>query len=315
MSRWNLLKRYAAPAVGALLLLAPLLVAQEPKPDRAAPSARQTPDARPASPAVEPKPEAQEPAELTQIRAAARDYLKAIHDGDYAAASKFWNPEGDYVDSAGHTHKIRELFAKQAANAEPRGAARPGETGATPPSAAQKAGDSKPGDSKPGDRAAPAAATPLPTVGTLRLVTPDVAIEDGSWRPPAGAARRSAYSRFTAIWTRHDGRWQLDSLREAVMTNISPAARLHALEWLIGEWTATQGPVQLKMTCAWGPDRNFIVRELRGEPPPIERRSSPRNISAGTRSADGSRAGRSNPTEVGETRSGATRETPGPCGR
>src|SRR5262245_12819392 len=50
------------------------------------------------------------------VRAAAREYLSALRRGDFKAAAETWTADGEYMDTAGHTHKARKLLAQESAS-------------------------------------------------------------------------------------------------------------------------------------------------------------------------------------------------------
>jgi ketosteroid isomerase-like protein len=80
------------------------------------------------------------------IRAAAKEYVMAKRRGDSEALANIWTPDGDYVDASGQVFKARDLVRRQVS-------------------------------------ASATTAAPEPIVlpeSSLRFITPDVAIEDGS---------------------------------------------------------------------------------------------------------------------------------------
>ncbi len=267
MNDWNSLKRWFVPMAGVSLTAASLLWAQDtgrtPRSGSRAVRSAAAPTANPPA-AIGPAtttPAKAAPAKagseapagvdaaVAEIRATAQAYLKAIHAADYRAAAGFWNPAGDYIDSEGVTHNVQALFAKRVAELDASANAIVEQPRAT---------EEKPREA--GDIAR-AASEPVPTIGVIRLITPDVAIEDGSWHLSHVAERR-AHMRFTAVWTRAQGKWRLDSLRESIGANESPAERLKALAWLVGEWEASVGSMTLRMRCESTDEGNFLTREL-----------------------------------------------------
>jgi hypothetical protein len=77
-----------------------------------------------------------------------------------------------------------------------------------------------------------------PPKSSLRFVTPTVAIEDGEYECGDAPDGSPMSGRFTAVWVKQDGRWLLDSLREAVTAGPRVDKHLRPLEWLLGEWVA-----------------------------------------------------------------------------
>jgi uncharacterized protein (TIGR02246 family) len=91
---------------------------------------------------------------------------------------------------------------------------------------------------------------------TVRLLTSDVAVEEGSARVtrPGAAPEVSTY---TAIFVKKDGQWLLDTVRETDLPGPpSHAERLAGLDWLVGDWSSESGNVQ--STFAWDKNQNFL---------------------------------------------------------
>ena len=94
--------------------------------------------------------------ELDAIRAAAKAYVSALEQGKVEAVAAAWTPDGDYVDASGHSFKARNLIA-----AEFR----------------KGAGGHR--DLKV-------------TIDSVRLITPEVAVEDGHIQHTRRARRVAA---------------------------------------------------------------------------------------------------------------------------
>jgi uncharacterized protein (TIGR02246 family) len=160
------------------------------------------------------------------LRKRAAEFVAAFDKGDAAAVAGFWTPDGDYVDQLGRQVKgrgeIQKLYEK--AFAERKGAT----------------------------------LSVAPTSG--RMVTPDVAIEDGvTVVTPADGGPGTA-ARYTAVLVRKDDRWLLESVRESVAFPPSNAEHLEGLEWLIGDWAgeAEKGK-SARASYSWAENQNFIV--------------------------------------------------------
>jgi uncharacterized protein (TIGR02246 family) len=165
------------------------------------------------------------------IRQASQQYVAAVNRGDGECAAALWTPQGDLIDTHGRSTKGRELAS----------AIQPGQT--------------------------PPAALLTLAIDSLRLITPDVAIEDGRTQWLAAAAGDSMLVRHTAVWVRQNGKWLLDSVRESAADPNSHEARLQALSWLVGDWVSSgEGPA-IAMSCQWSLDRHFLLREVRTQSP------------------------------------------------
>jgi ketosteroid isomerase-like protein len=162
------------------------------------------------------------------IRAAAKEYILAVRSGDENAIRKMWAPEGDYIDASGRIFKPHALASAQ---------------GVQPAAAAQS----------------PAA--PMPD-STLRFITPDVAIEDGTTTGDSEIEDSSVMGRYTAVWVKRNGKWLLDSLRESMVTSPAINEHLRPLDWLIGEWIGTTDNAVVLASSRWSQRGDYIVRKF-----------------------------------------------------
>ncbi|QDU90354.1 hypothetical protein Pla175_37580 [Pirellulimonas nuda] len=163
------------------------------------------------------------------VRAASKAYTDAARRGDVGAMAKMWTERGDYIDSQGYRFNAQAMLRPQ-----------PGAPAAAPG----------------GSTAAPAVQS------TLRMVTPDVAIEDGkigSITMPDGSR---VGGRFTAVWVRRDGKWLLDGVREAAAEAPPLSEKLMPLAWLLGEWAGQADDTTLLMSAHPSDGGNYIVREF-----------------------------------------------------
>jgi uncharacterized protein (TIGR02246 family) len=169
------------------------------------------------------------------IRTAAKAYVEALDKGDAARLAALWTPDGDIIDASGQKFPGREAVTLDQPATPPEPAARPEfrirET-------------------------------------TLRFLTPDVAVEDGTVEvvPPAG---RPLSGRFSATWVRHEGAWKLGALREARGEEPTAAAVLSELDWMVGDWVvvddhpAAADQPAIEVSTRWNESRTYLIRELR----------------------------------------------------
>jgi len=106
----------------------------------------------------------------------------------------------------------------------------------------------------------------------LRFSSPGVAIEEGTARvtTPGNSPDDTSY---LAVHVCHDGKWQLDTVREVSLTTASdesdtvdalPTAydHLRDLEWMIGEWHDADDQSQVTFVGRWTSNRTFITRSF-----------------------------------------------------
>ncbi len=166
--------------------------------------------------------------EASAVHAAARDFLIAARRGDEAVLRKMWTPDGEFIDGSGRVMKAAELIHQLAASPK-----------ADVTSAEDSVFDA-----------------------TLRFVTPDVVIFDGMADRVCDTDGNILTRRFTAVWVKRDGKWLLDSLREASADASSLNNHLKPLEWLVGEWVGTTDDTAVLVSSHWSDGGNFIVREF-----------------------------------------------------
>lgn len=173
-------------------------------------------------------------AETAEVRRAAEEYIAALHAGDGKALAAMWTANGDFVDSSGRVTKGRSLAAQVGKAKQPES------------------------DTSRSEQSI--------TVDSIRLVTPDVAIEDGTTDVPEEDGD-FLVARYSAIWMKHDGKWLLDSVRESAPQTPSNRDRLRPLNWMIGQWVQEEGDGNLEVNCRRSPDGNYLLREIKVESP------------------------------------------------
>jgi uncharacterized protein (TIGR02246 family) len=169
-------------------------------------------------------PQVPEPPAEDSIRDMLRGYLRAFNDHDAGALAAHWTGSGESVDLASGEvtagrDAVRGVFTALFAEDE----------------AAQIAID----------------------VAGIRQVRDDVAVIDGVTLLTF-ADGTSAGSRFTAVVVREEGRWMLESVREA--PHAAAARPLDAVAWLVGSWENDGAGVTASTQGFWSSGRAFLVR-------------------------------------------------------
>lgn len=179
---------------------------------------------------VAPADEPEESADLTAVRAAAQAYRDAMTKGDTDAIRASWTADGDIVDGWGNRFD------------------------------ASAAGLFTPG---PGPR-------PEFRVGEsrLRMIAPDVVIEDGSVDVLLPGMMTPLEGWFSAIWVRRGDSWKLAGVRESERPVTEGAEMLDDLDWMVGEWTLDvegddEADSAMTMSVRWDAGRSFLIREAR----------------------------------------------------
>src|SRR5262245_9299574 len=140
------------------------------------------------------------------IRKAAEGYGAALKGGDLKEVAAFWAPDAEFTDSEGNVLRGRDEINKRIA---------------------ESLEDLKTGKS-------------VINIKSFRFLTPDVATTDGfiEFTPANGTMEAD---KFSAVWTRKDGRWVIASARDLPESEDDIGARaVNTLKWLQGDWTAEQ---------------------------------------------------------------------------
>ncbi len=159
----------------------------------------------------------------------AQEFLDAFHKGDARALAGFWAPDGDYIDQAGRQFKGRPAIEKMYEKAF----------------AAQKGGKL------------------TITVKSVRMVTSDVAIENGLTEVTPADGGPPAVAQFSAVLVKKDGTWYFESVRESPAQPPSNFRHLEDLDWLIGDWTSGSEKEEkgeaMRASYSWAENQNFLV--------------------------------------------------------
>lgn len=95
-------------------------------------------------------------------------------------------------------------------------------------------------------------------IDSIRMLTPAVAIEQGTAsvsNSPNGPPTSSAY---TAVHVKHDGKWQMASVRESNATFAPTEESLNDLAWLVGEWKAEGDAAKVDVKYEWMENQHFL---------------------------------------------------------
>lgn len=162
----------------------------------------------------------------TALGKSAEDFIEAFHKGDFKALAAFWIADGDYTDQTGRQMKGREAI----------------ENGLKAFFATNK-GLKLRIESE-----------------SLRFLTPDVAVEDGTTYVLSPNGAPPSRARYSNVHVKKDGKWYLGSVRDAPYSPPSNYEHLEALEWVIGNWAADDGKGDAQhLSASWAEGQNFIV--------------------------------------------------------
>lgn len=163
------------------------------------------------------------------IRGSADDFVSAFNRHDAKAIAQLWTEDADYVDEAGQKYQGRETIEQEY----------------------EKFFQNHDGVEL------------KVNVGSIRLINPTTAIEDGTavLEPqPIGAP---GMSRYVAVHSKQsDGRWLLASVRDSRVEVPTTYDQLLPLELLVGDWTAEHGGAQAEVSGRWNSQKTFLERRF-----------------------------------------------------
>jgi uncharacterized protein (TIGR02246 family) len=158
----------------------------------------------------------------------AESCFAAFHRGDAKAVAAHWTEDGDFINIEGKRTQGREAIEREFQRffAE-----------------------------HPGCRLTRA-------VGSIRMIGPDVAIEDGTAAMAPAPPGSPPNARYTIIYARRDGRWLIESMRDAATPATSSYEHLKQLEWMVGQWAddSEKDRHAVQSTCAWTMNKSFLIR-------------------------------------------------------
>lgn len=170
------------------------------------------------------QPAKSDSADKAAVAKTAEAFVAAFDKGDAKTLAAFWTRDGDYTDQTGKSFKGREAIEKEfrAFFAEHKGL--------------KLRIDSH----------------------TLRFLTADVAIEDGTTAviPADGPPSRARYS---IVHVKKDGQWLLGSVRDAPFVPPGNYEHLRVLEFALGDWASEgdKGEVE-RLSVSWDDNQNFL---------------------------------------------------------
>lgn len=164
------------------------------------------------------------------IRKLARDYEAACNAKDAKAVAALFAPDGELVEDDGNVVQGRDAIA----------AAFTQMFAATPKASTKVAIDS------------------------IRLVSPSVAIEDGSTKTTLSPGQPPILGRHCVTHIKVDGRWLMASARalEGDSRTIPVSERLKPLEFLIGDWVDESPESVVSSSYRWSEGHNFIDQKF-----------------------------------------------------
>lgn len=176
----------------------------------------------------QPGAEAEVSPDQQQIESAAVKFLEAYHAHDAEALAALFGPEARMEDASGNVIEGREAI-HEAYQAE--------------------------------FEANPYAALSV-SMDSIRFITPDVALEEGSADYYPDGETLTSRARYAVVHLKKDGQWRIISSRTMEQEVLSNYEYLHELEWLVGDWIdeGTDGVIEFSYT--WSENKSYLLNEF-----------------------------------------------------
>jgi uncharacterized protein (TIGR02246 family) len=100
--------------------------------------------------------------------------------------------------------------------------------------------------------------------GSIRVLTPNIAIEEGVIRGQATPDSPGTVSTYVAVHVKVDGKWVIASVNDFEMesTELSPGDRLQELAWMVGDWIDESPESVVKSSCRWDDSGSYLLHEF-----------------------------------------------------
>ena len=99
-------------------------------------------------------------------------------------------------------------------------------------------------------------------VDSIRLVTPDVAVEEGATSLFPDGETLTAKAKYTVLHVKKNGRWLMQSSRTVEEESLSAYGELQPLEWLVGEWIDEGRSENVEAAFRWDENKSFLLEEF-----------------------------------------------------
>jgi uncharacterized protein (TIGR02246 family) len=99
-------------------------------------------------------------------------------------------------------------------------------------------------------------------VDSIRFLTPDVAVEEGTTTMFPDGETLTSEGRYTVVHLKKEGKWQMQAIRVVEEESLSAYDELAPLEWLVGEWIDEGRDEDVRTTFRWDDNKSFLLEEF-----------------------------------------------------
>ena len=101
-------------------------------------------------------------------------------------------------------------------------------------------------------------------VDSIRVLTTNIAVEEGLVRSAPASGEADSVSSYVAVHVKVDGKWVVASVRdfEAPPGDLTPHERLEDLAWMVGDWIDESPDATVATSCRWDDSGNFLLQDF-----------------------------------------------------
>jgi uncharacterized protein (TIGR02246 family) len=100
-------------------------------------------------------------------------------------------------------------------------------------------------------------------VDSIRFLTPEVAVEEGSTSMFPDGETLTSRDRYTVLHLKMRGQWQMQSVRIVEEESLSAYGQLAALDWLVGEWIDEGRDEDVVANFHWDENKSFLLEDFK----------------------------------------------------
>ena len=183
--------------------------------------------ARPAAPKTEPKSASAGDPDEKAIRLVADAFAKAYNAHDAKAIANLFTPQGELVDEEGSVKQGRSAIEREFTQIF---------------------------------ETFPQAKISI-SIKSVRLISPNVAAEDGSADVIREPGEAGGLTRYTVVHVKQDGKWLIASTRDYPDESMGDH-ELQQLDWLIGDWIDESPDGLVKTSYRWADNHRYILSDF-----------------------------------------------------
>lgn len=168
---------------------------------------------------------AEEAAADTAIRGIVADFEKDYNAGDAKALESLFIPDGEIIAADGAAHQGRDEIEGEFADIfkqHPK-------------------------------------STIKDEIQSIRLLTPNLAVEEGTCTVTFDPEQPPERTRYEAIHVKQNGQWRMASARDLPDEELSGVDQLQQLHWLIGDWVDESADSVVHTSYRWSDDHHYIL--------------------------------------------------------